>query len=214
VGVTHLDQGGDPDSFGPDCPPGQSVALCATGIHDKQVEPDEVDPVGHNVDASVGTSSTYDLSARLFALRPAGPGSPGSAIAWRAVAFNTGPATVGPGWTLTAILPKATAPVAPSANALLSCSNGTTSAGYPYVRCTGKGPLSPGVSSLAVDVNATVPADAAPGSALTALAYVAPPAGQGSETNPLGTAPDRPDIDVTQTSTDNDASATIWTTTP
>jgi hypothetical protein len=214
VAVTHIDQTGDPDSFGPDCPAGQAVALCATGIHDKQVEPDQVDPVGHNVDAAVGTSSTYNLSSRLFALRPTGTTAPGGKIAWRAVAFNDGPATVGPGWTLTVILPKATAPVTPSANALLSCTKGTTSSGYPYVRCTGKGPLSPGVSSLAVDVNATTPATAAPGSGLTALAYVAPPSGQGAETNPLGTAPSNPDVDVAQSPTDNDASATIWTAGP
>jgi hypothetical protein len=212
--VTHIDQTGDPDSFGPDCPPDQPVALCATGIHDKQVEPDQVDPVGHNVDATVGTSATYNLTARLFALRPAGPTAPGGKVAWRAVAFNDGPATVGPGWTLTAILPMSSAPVVPAANAIVSCAKGTTSAGYPYVRCTGKGPLSPGVSSVAVDVNATTPATAPPGSALTALAYVAPPSGQGPETNPLGVAATDPNVDVARTPTDNDASATIWTNGP
>jgi len=214
MAVTHIDQAGDPDSFGPDCPTGQSIALCATGIHDKQVEPDEVDPVGHNVDAAVGTSPTYDLTSRIFALRPTGTTTPGGKIAWRAVAFNTGPATVVAGWTLTVILPKATSPVAPAANAVMSCTKGTTATGYPYVRCTGKGPLSPEVSSLAVDVNATTPANTAPGTGLAALAYVAPPSGQSAETNPLGTAPSSPDVDTAQSPTDNDASATIWTATP
>ena len=212
--VIHIDQSGDPDSFGPDCPPGQDIALCATGIHDKQVEPDQVDPVGHNVDANLGTSSTYNLKARLFALSPAATATPGSKVAWRAIAFNDGPATVGPGWTLTVILPKGTAPTAPAANTLIKCAKGTTSSGYPYIRCTGKGPLSPGVSSLAADVNATTPTSLPSGSGLTALGYAAPPSGQGPETNPLGTAPTNPDIDVEQSPTDNDASATILTAGP
>ena len=57
LGVTHIDQTGDPDSFGPGCDAATDVRQCPTGIHDKQVEPDEVDPVGHNVDASVGTDT-------------------------------------------------------------------------------------------------------------------------------------------------------------
>jgi hypothetical protein len=162
------------------------------------------------VDAGLGTSPVYNLTARLLALRPVGPAAAGSPIAWRAVAFNTGPATAVAGWTLTVLLPQGTAPVAPAANAVVKCTTGT-SAGFPMVRCTGKGPLSPGVSSVAVDVDATVPVGSPPGSGLTALAYVAPPAGQGPETNPLGTAPTTPAVDTTRSPTDNDASATVWT---
>ena len=69
LAVTALDQAGDPDSFGPDCLRGQPITRCATGIHDKQVEPDEVDPVGHNVDASVGprhrSTSRRDFTGSL-----------------------------------------------------------------------------------------------------------------------------------------------------
>lgn len=68
LGVTHIDQVGDPDSFGPGCDAAADVRQCATGVHDKQVEPDEVDPVGHNVDASLGTNATYNLRSRVDSL--------------------------------------------------------------------------------------------------------------------------------------------------
>jgi hypothetical protein len=207
ISVTHVDQSGDPDSFGPDCPPGQAVALCGTGIHDKQVQPDQVDPAGHNVVAGAGTSSVYNLTSSLLPLTPSTP--PGGPLSWRAIAFNTGPATVAPGWTLTVILPMNTSPVVPAGNALRSCAKGKTSAGYPFVRCTGKGPLSPGVSSIAVDVSATAPGSTKPGTNLSAVAYVTPPSGQGPETVPLGTPPTNPGVDTTKTSTDNDSSAAV-----
>ena len=209
-GVTHIDQSGDPDSFGPGCDAATDVRQCPTGIHDKQVEPDEVDPVGHNVDATVGTDATYNLRSQLDLLSPvpAGGWHAGSPVTWRLSAFDVGPESGDTGWTLTLLLPKSSAPTVPTNNAMRKCTKGTTSAGYPFVRCTGKGPLSPGVTSIAVDVAARIPTAAAPGSELDVAAYVQPIASQGPETNPLGT-PVSPTFDAGNTATDNDASAAI-----
>lgn len=209
--VTHIDQTGDPDSFGPGCAADVDVRQCATGIHDKQAEPDEVDPVGHNVEASVGTDLTYDLQSRVDVLSPVPDGGwqAGSPVTWRLSAFNAGPAVGNPGWTLTLVLPLASAPAVPTNNALRTCVKGTTSAGYPFVRCTGKGPLSPGVTSIAVDVVGRIPAATPAGSEVDVTAYVAPAPGQGPETNPLGTPPVTPTVDTAGTATDNDASATL-----
>jgi SdrD B-like domain len=209
-GVTHIDQSGDPDSFGPGCDAATDVRQCATGIHDKQVEPDEVDPVGHNVDATFGTDSTYNLRSRVDLLSPAPPGGwlAGSQLTWRLSAFNVGPAPGTTGWTLTLLLPKNSSPSVPTNNAMRKCVKGTTSAGFPFVRCTGKGPLSPGVTSIAVDVNAVIPTAA--GTEFGVAAYVQPVAGQGPETNPLGTPPVSPAFTAADTATDNDASAAIF----
>jgi len=209
--VTHIDQSGDPDSFGPDCPAGAAITTCATGIHDKQAEPDEIDPVGHNVDPTLGVSSSYDLSARLLALRTSAPGSvaPGSTAVLRAVALDTGPATGLPGWKLTVVLPKSTKPVLPAKHALRTCSKGTTSAGFPMVTCTGKGPLGPGVASFAMDVSLTIPVSWKAGARLNAIAYVTPDSAQGAETNPAGAAPTAPTVDADQTASNNDASLVL-----
>lgn len=206
--ITGLDQSGDPDSFGPDCPPSRPTAQCATGIHDKQVEPDEVDPVGHNVAAGVGGATSYNLTSELWALRPTGTQTAplGSTVVWRASAANDGPITALPGWKLTVIFPQGFQPAVPAANAVRSCRKASTSQGYPSVTCTGKGPLSPGARSFAVDIATTTPGSAGP---QTALGYVAPAAGQGAETVGLGSTPASPSADATQTPTDNDASATI-----
>jgi hypothetical protein len=205
--VTHIDQSGDPDSFGPDCPAQRVTTDCATGIHDKQVEPDEVDPVGHNVAASLGGAGSYNLSAELWVLNPPSPGSaaPGSTVVWRASVFNDGPATGLPGWKVTLVLPQGFKAAAPAANAVRSCVKGTTSQGFPSVTCTGKGPLSPGVRSFAIDVSTTAPASTG---VQRALAYVTPAASQGAETKPLGSAPTSPQ-DADSTATDNDASASV-----
>lgn len=210
-GVTHIDQSGDPDSFGPGCDAAADVRRCATGIHDKQVEPDEVDPVGHNVDAGIGTDLTYNLSSRVDLLSPAPVQGwqPGTPLTWRISAFNAGPAPGGVGWTLTLVLPKNSAPVVPTPNAMRKCTKGTTSVGYPFVRCTGKGPLSPGVTSIAVDVGSVIPAAAPHGGQLAVLAYVAPVATDAAETNPLGAPPGSPTSDPATTATDNDSSAVL-----
>lgn len=130
-------------------------------------------------------------------------------MTWRLSAFNVGPATGVPGWTLTLLLPMSSAPTVPTNNALRTCVKGTSSAGYPFVRCTGKGPLSPGVTSIAVDVAALIPAATPPGGQFGVATYVGPATNQGAETNPLGTPPVSPTFDAASTVTDNDYSATI-----
>jgi len=211
LAVTHIDQPGDPDSFGPDCTPVLPITLCATGIHDKQVEPDEVDPVGHNVAATAASSTSYNLTSRVVRLAPAGDTGPGEVVRWRVSAFNSGPAPGLPGWTLTLVLPSGTAPETPASNAVRTCQRGTTATGYPRVTCTGKGPLSPGVTSFAMDVSTTVPIAAPPSTTLSAMAFVTPAPTQGAETVPLGTPPTTPGGDATMTATDNDSSASVRT---
>jgi SdrD B-like domain len=210
LAVTHIDQSGDPDSFGPGCDAAIDVRLCPTGIHDKQVEPDEVDPVGYNVDESVGSDTTYNLTSRLDLLSPAPSGGwqPGMPVTWRLSAFNVGPAAGNAGWTLILVLPKTSAPTVPASNAVRKCVKGTV-AGFPFVRCTGKGPLSPSVTSIAVDVVARIPVATPHGSELDVVGYVAPTATQGPETNPLGPPPTVPTVNSADTSTDNDASGAI-----
>lgn len=209
--VTSVDQPGDPDSFGPDCPVGAAITTCATGIHDKRVEPDQIDPVGHNVNAALGADASYDLTAELVALPPAGSGpvAPGSTLVLRAVALNTGPATGLPRWKLTLVLPTSTHPSLPVNHALRSCTKGTTSAGYPTVTCTGKGPLSPGAASFAMDVPLTVPGTATSAAPFEAIVYVEPLGSQGPEIAPGGTRPTSPSLDAQQTVTNNDASVAL-----
>jgi hypothetical protein len=211
VAITHVDQAGDPDSFGPGCDAETGVRQCPTGIHDKQVEPDEVDPVGHNVDATNGADATYDLSVHMERLTPVPSGGwhPGDPVTWRMSAFDLGPAPGRTGWTMTMLLPAGSAPAPPTSNALRTCVTGTTVDGYPFVRCTGKGPLSPGVASIAIDVVSKVPDAASPGSQLSVLGYVQPASADGPEANPLGAPPTSPSTNTGGTATNNDASATV-----
>jgi SdrD B-like domain len=209
--ITHIDQSGDPDSFGPGCDAATPVQLCPTGIHDKQVEPDEVDPVGHNMDASIGTDPSYDLLSRVDLLSPvpADGWHAGAPVTWRMSAFNEGPAVSGVGWRLTLLFPPETQPAVPTANAMRTCLRAKLASGVWSVTCTGRGPLSPAVTSVAVDVTATIGAGVVSGQGLPVLAYVAPAAGQDAETVPLGTPPTDPATPAEDTATDNDASATI-----
>ena len=211
LGVAEVDQEGDPDSFRPGCDAGEDVRRCPTGLHDKQAEPDEVDPVGHNVDASVGSSTRYDLKvdARLLSTSARGGSAPGETVTWQLSARNTGPAVALRGWQLTLLLPEGSAARVTDSGALRRCTEGTTSAGAPYVRCTGQGPLSPGVASQAMDVVSTVPAGSEPGSRLAVLAYVEPAEDQPEETLPLGLPPLTALVDSDLTLTDNDDGAAV-----
>ena len=211
LGVTGVDQEGDPDSFRAGCDAAEDVRRCPTGLHDKQAEPDEVDPVGHNVDASLGTSTRYDLKAdaRLLATSAKGGSAPGDAVTWRVSARNTGPGLAERGWQLTLLLPEGSAVRAADLGALRSCGQGETSEGTPFVRCTGRGPLSPGVTSQAMDVVSTVPDGAAPGTRLEVLGYVEPAEGGPAETVPLGLAPLTTLLDTDLTPTDNDDGAAV-----
>jgi SdrD B-like domain len=209
--VSHIDQTGDPDSFGPNCDASVDVRTCPTGIHDKQTEPDEVDPVGHNVAASLGGSQDYDLTADVVALTPtpAGGWHAGDLVTWRVSAANTGPGMHGKGWTLTLLLPKNSTPKVPSANVMRSCTKGTSAGGFPFIRCTGKGPLSAGVASVAIDVSMHVPAGLTTGTVVPVVAYVTPASGQPAEAVPLGSEPTQPSVNTASTATNNDASASI-----
>jgi PKD repeat protein len=206
--VSHIDQTGDPDSFGPNCDASVDVRACPTGIHDKQTEPDEVDPVGHNTAASVGGAQAYDLTADVVAL-DAAPVHAGDAVTWRVSAANTGPGNHVEGWTLSVLLPKNTSPTVPAANAMRSCTKTTSASGFPLIRCTGKGPLSPGVASSAMDISMPVPAGTAAGTSFPVIAYVTPAAGQAAEVIPFGSAPTQPSTDAAATATNNDASAMV-----
>ena len=126
-------------------------------------------------------------------------------MVWRASVFNDGPATGLVGWKLTLILPTGFKIAVPPSNAVRTCAKATTTQGFPSLTCTGKGPLSPGVRSFAIDVSTTAPTTAG---LQQALAYVTPASGQGPETTPLGTPPTSPK-DAGATATDNDSSASV-----
>ena len=205
LAVTGIDQAGDPDSFGPGCAALVDVTRCPTGIHDKQVEPDEVDGVGHNVVASLDPATSFDLVGRVDRLAGTGT-TAGSHQTVRVSVLNAGPTMVVPGWVSTTLFPKGSAPALPVGNAARTCTKSTTS-GYPVVRCTGKAPLSPGVTSFAIDIPWTVPTTSRSGTTLRVLTFVQP-TGQSGETVPMGALPTSPG-DAATTATDNDASVDL-----
>ncbi len=200
--VTHLDQSGDPDSFDPSCDPIDDVAGCATGLHDKHAAPDEVDPVGHNVSAGPGVTSAFNLRTSTHLLGT--PPKAGGRFTTRVSVANTGPTMVGSGWTLTALFDKGASPTVPKSNAARKCSKATTAQGYPMVRCTGKVPLSPGVTSPAFDLVSKVPSSVKSQGRVRVLAFVEP--NQSGETIPLGVAPIAPSSPV---ASDNDALCSV-----
>jgi hypothetical protein len=61
LGVSHIAERGDPDSDF--CARGD-LRQCATALHDKRREPDEVDPAGHNVAANLGGTTDFNLRMR------------------------------------------------------------------------------------------------------------------------------------------------------
>lgn len=175
-GVSGMDQTGDPDS---DFCLAGDPALCPTGLHDKRRNPDEVDPVGHNVVASLGGTTSIDVQAFYEALP--GPVHPGSQVALRAWTGNQldgAPANeVDPNSTVTIYLPLGTAVALPPKHALLACTSATKASAV-VVTCTYKGPLSPGLSGVAINITATVPASWPVGTAFHSVACGAPPAAQ------------------------------------
>ena len=206
--VSHIDQPGDPDSTF--CAYGDPT-YCPTGLHDKRRNPDEVDPVGHNVVASLGGTTAIDLQTFYELVAPAGPVHPGDTLslrAWAANELDGQPANeVDPGATVKLYLPSGTTVALPPKHALLSCVSATQS-GAVVVTCTNKGPLSPGVSGVAFNVGVTVPASWPTGTPFHTVACGAPPAAQASaERVPaghcgLGTVP-------AGTATNNDAALDV-----
>lgn len=178
--VSHIDQPGDPDSTF--CAAGNPTR-CPTGLHDKRRNPDEVDPVGHNVIASLAGTTAIDLQTFATLLAPTGPVHPGTTLSLRTWAGNQldgQPANqINPGATVTLYLPPGTTVTPPPKHALLSCAVGTQVSAV-LVTCTNKGPLSPGLSGVAFTIGVTVPAGWPTGTVFPAVACGAPPAAQAS----------------------------------
>jgi hypothetical protein len=192
-GVSHIDQGGDPDSTF--CAAGD-MTQCPIGLHDKRRAPDEIDPAGHNVDASLAGTTAYDLRAHVAMV--------GSETV-RAWASNqvTGGATNASGEkaTVRVWFPSGTAVVAvPAKHNLISCDAGKPADGSVVVTCALGGPIAPSISSPGADITVARMPD-------RVVVCVAPPAGAMPETVPATAGCDL-DTDATATPTDNDADLT------
>ena len=186
LGVSHIDQTGDPDSTF--CAAGD-MTLCPLGLHDKRRMPDELDPAGHNVDASLGGSVGYDLEAHVQML---------DADTVRAWVRNPGASASPVKAQVKVWLPAGTKVVAvPAKHVLLTCDGGKVSGSAIVVTCTLGGPVAPTISSPAIDLTL----GAAP-SRVTVC--VTPPSGAAPETIPAG-ATCGLSTDAATTSTDNDA---------
>jgi len=177
--VSHIDQSGDPDS---DFCAAGSPAACPTGLHDKRRNPDEVDPVGHNVVASLGGTTAIDMQGFYAVAPPAGgvlhPGGSIALRAWAANQLDVQPANqVNPGSTVVLYLPVGTTVALPPKHALLTCVSAVKATAV-VVTCTNKGPLSPGLSGVAFNVTVTVPASWPVGTAFHTVACAVPPAAQ------------------------------------
>jgi SdrD B-like domain len=189
IGVSHIDQSGDPDSTF--CA-GGDMTLCPIGLHDKRRAPDEIDPAGHNVDAALGGSTAYDLAAHA---------QMADATTVRAWASNSGPNTSGTKVTVKIWLPAGTAVLGvPAKHTLISCDNGKTSGSAVVVTCVLGGPIAPTLSSPASDITlGTAPA--------RVVVCVAPPSGAPAETVPASSGCDL-DTTSAETTTNNDATLT------
>lgn len=227
-GVSHIDQKGDPDSTF--CAAGD-MTVCPIGLHDKRRAPDDIDPAGHTVDASLGGSLDYQLHAHIEPLAaPAGGAAPGGGTgaavqpggtitlrAWVSNAIPGGAGNASPGGvTVKVYLPAGlrVTSVPPKHN-LITCDDGAPDPGGSavVVTCVLGGPVAPDLSSPAIDITASVPATFT-GTPLRAVACAAPPGtasplvakDPGSGSCGLTTNPDR-------TATADDASYT-WTVRP
>jgi hypothetical protein len=200
LAVDHIDQSGDPDSNL--CAASGQPRRCPTGVHDKRRNPDEVDPVGHNVTTALGTITGFDMEGYLAIRSAPSPAHPGDTVVIRAWAGNqTDGQTatqVNPGSTLTLYLPSGTGLGALPVHALFSCTSGQIT-GAVKVTCRFIGPLSPGLSGPALDITATIAPSWPAGSPFAVVACAVPPAGQaaaeripaqqcGSTTDPAATA--------------------------
>jgi hypothetical protein len=188
LAVSHIDQRGDPDS---DFCAAADPRACPTGVHDKRRAPDEVDPVGHNVAAGLGGTTGYDLQMNYTARNPPRVVHPGDTVSLRAWAANSPdgqPANqVNPGTRVTVYLPAGTAVTSlPPRHALLTCATARRP-GATEVACTYTGPLSPGLSAIAIDITVAIPTARPPTAEFRSVACLTPPAGQQSaERNPPG----------------------------
>ncbi len=187
LGVSHIDQTGDPDSTF--CAAGD-MTLCPTGLHDKRHTPDEVDPAGHNVDAALTGTSAYDLAAHVEKL------SDDTVRAWVSNPSDDGAAPIKS--VVKIWLPAGTSVVAvPAKHTLLTCDAGKVSGSAVVVTCTLGGPVGPTISSPAIDITL----GAAPA---RVVVCATPPSGAAAETIPAATGCGLT-TDAETTATDNDA---------
>jgi len=207
LGVTRINEHGDPDSGF--CARGD-LRGCATGLHDKRREPDEVDPAGHNVDAALG--GTTDFNLRMAYARVGQPlpvAHRGEEITVRGWVRNeiAGEPTnqAHAGASVRFVFPAGTEIVAlPHPHALYECAADTEAdPDRPAVACVYNSPVAPHVGSVALNVVVRIPADWPVGLPWTSVACAAPVAGQTGERVPASTRP----CDLTPallTPTDND----------
>jgi hypothetical protein len=235
LGVTHIAQHGDPDSTF--CARGD-LRRCATGLHDKRREPDDVDPAGHNIDAALGGTTDFNLQMAYARVGHRGPASivhAGDEITVRGWVRNQlgerEPANQAhPGASIRFFLPAGSELGAlPAPHSLRTCAQdagpapatgpapaeGTDAARHwptgpaVSVTCVYDGPVSPHVSSIAIDLVVRVPADWPVGWPYRTVACAAPVAGQAGERLPAAAAPCGPHTRPAATPTDNDAGLTL-----
>jgi SdrD B-like protein len=189
LGVSHIDQTGDPDSTF--CAAGD-MTRCPIGLHDKRRSPDEIDPAGHNVDSTLGGSTAYNLQAHVSMLSPD-----------TVRAFVGNPATnASPEKSQVKIwLPAGTTVVTvPAKHVLISCDAGKVAGSAVVVTCTLGGPVAPTISSPAIDLTlGSTPS--------RVVVCVTPPAGSPAEIVPPGSTCNL-STDAATTTTDNDATLT------
>jgi hypothetical protein len=177
-GISHIDQTGDPDSTF--CAAGD-MTLCPIGLHDKRRAPDEIDPAGHTVDAALGGDARYDLHAHIAPLG-GGTAIPGGQVALRAWLSNQvpgGATNASPsGVTIQVWLPAGSTVLSvPARHKLIGCDNGRPSRGGVLVSCVLSGPVAAYISSYAMDLTVTVPANWPAPKPYRAVACGRPPAG-------------------------------------
>lgn len=209
-GISHIDQTGDPDSTF--CAAGD-MTQCPIGLHDKRRAPDEIDPAGHTVDASLGGPTTYDLHAHVEALDGAKTATPDGQVSLRAWLSNhvTGGVTnASPsGVSLQVLLPAGSTVLSvPPQHKLISCDQGRPSGGGVLVTCVLGGPVAADISSYAMDLTVTVPATWLASKPYVAMACAQPPVGGPyRETTPSG----GPCGSTTTTIADSNNATYTWT---
>jgi uncharacterized repeat protein (TIGR01451 family) len=120
----------------------------------------------------------------------------GDIVRFRLVASNEGRSAALAGWRVTAVLPSTLKLVSLHGSGYI-CKGAT---------CTSRSTLPSGVSAAAVTLKARVVAGA--GDEVSAVSYVRPAAGDGTESVPLGTTPTE-STNAAESSTDNDAQMNV-----
>jgi hypothetical protein len=186
LGVSHIDQPGDPDSSF--CAAGD-MTLCPIGLHDKRRSPDEIDPAGHNVDSTLAGSTAYNLQARVAML---------NSTTVRAFVSNPSTEASPEKVQVKVWLPAGTTVVTvPAKHVLITCDTGKVSGSAVVVTCTLGGPVAPTMSSPAIDLTlGSTPS--------RVVVCVTTPSGAAAETVPAGSSCGL-STDAATTATDNDA---------